>query len=319
VSEAGRWTRVKEIFDAAVAHRIEDRAAIVREMCGDDRALQADVESLLTADAVQGSVFQQRVDPALRGHLFSAVADVLNEKSPALTPGQRLGTYEIAGLLGAGGMGLVYRAQDTTLGREVALKILPDRWLTNPDHHARFEREARLLAALNHPNIASIYGVQECEPDPGSGRGVKALVLELVEGETLADRIAMSAHPSASRRGLPIEDVVSYASQVIEALEAAHERSIVHRDLKPANIKITPGGRAKVLDFGLARAMDTTGSGLQNSPTVTAGATQSGVLLGTAPYMSPEQARGRAVDKRTDIWAFGCVLHEMLTGAGVRG
>jgi serine/threonine protein kinase/Tol biopolymer transport system component len=316
VNHADRWKRVKEIFDAAVAGRAEDRAVLVRDLCGGDGAMQADVESLLAADADHGSVFEQPVDSALRGHLFSAVAGVLVDEA-ALTPGQRLGTYEIAELIGAGGMGLVYRARDTTLGRDVALKILPDAFLTDADRLARFEREARLLASLNHPNIGSIYGVQEGEPAPGSGRMVKALVLELVEGDTLADRIAANAQTSASRRGLPVAEVVSYASQVIEALEAAHERGIVHRDLKPANIKVTPEGRVKVLDFGLARAMGSTGSGPQiaNSPTVTVNGTQSGVLLGTAPYMSPEQSRGRTVDKRTDIWAFGCVLFEMLTGA----
>ena len=249
--------------------------------------------------------------------MFSAVADVLDDRAHALTPGDRLGTYEVIGLLGAGGMGRVYRARDTTLGRDVALKILPDLCLADPDRRARFEREARLLASLNHPNIGSIYGVQESAPFKGSGLPVRALVLELVEGDTLADRITLQAQPSESRRGLPIDDVLSIASQVIEALEAAHERGIVHRDLKPANIKVTPEGRVKVLDFGLARAMSGTGSGPQmaNSPTVTVGGTQDGVLLGTAPYMSPEQARGRTVDKRTDIWAFGCVLYEMLTGA----
>ena len=314
MSEAGRWTRVKEIFDAAVAGRVEDRATLVREMCGDDRALQADVESLLDADAGIGSAFEQPVDRDMRGRVFSAVAGVLDHQTPALPPGGRFGTYEVTGLLGAGGMGLVYRARDTTLGRDVALKILPDRWLTNADRRARLEREARLLASLNHPNIGSIYGVHEAEPSGGSGLVVKALVLELVDGETLADRIALQP---ASRRGLPIDEVVSYASQVIEALEAAHEGGIVHRDLKPANIKITPAGRVKVLDFGLARAMDGTGSGAQamDSPTITADGTQAGVLLGTAPYMSPEQARGRTVDKRADIWAFGCVLYEMLTGS----
>ena len=221
------------------------------------------------------------------------------------------------GFLGAGGMGRVYRARDTTLGRDVALKILPGFLLADPDRRARFEREARLLASLNHPNIGSIYGVQESAPSKSSGLPVRALVLELVEGDTLADRITLQTQPSESRRGLPIDDVVSIASQVIEALEAAHERGIVHRDLKPANIKITPEGRVKVLDFGLARAMSGTASGPQiaHSPTVTVGGTQDGVLLGTAPYMSPEQARGRTVDKRTDIWAFGCVLYEMLTGA----
>ena len=317
VSEAERWTRVKEIFDAVVACRVEDRATLVREMCGDDRALQADVESLLAADAGNKSVFEQAVDRDMRGRVFSAVAGVLDHQTPALTPGERVGTYEITGLLGAGGMGLVYRARDTTLGREVALKILPDLWLANPDRRARFEREARVLASLNHPNIGSIYGVHEGEPSRGSGLAVKALVLELVEGETLADRIALHAQPSTSRRGLPIDDVVGLASQVIEGLEAAHERGIVHRDLKPANIKITPAGRVKVLDFGLARAMSGTDSGPQiaQSPTNTVGGTQDGVLLGTAPYMSPEQARGRTVDKRADIWAFGCVLYEMLTGS----
>jgi Tol biopolymer transport system component len=213
-------------------------------------------------------------------------------------------------------MGRVYRAWDTTLGREVALKILPDLWLANPDRRARFEREARVLASLNHPNIGSIYAVQESERSPGTGP-VKALVLELVEGETLADLIARHAQPSPSRSRLPIDDVVSLASQVIEALEAAHERGIVHRDLKPANVKVTPDGRVKVLDFGLARAMGSTGSGPQiaDSPAITVGGPEDGVLLGTAPYMSPEQARGRIVDKRTDIWAFGCVLYEMLAGA----
>ncbi len=317
MSEAERWTRVKEIFDAAVACRVDDRAALVRDMCGDDRALQVDVESLLAADAGRGSVFEQSVDRAMRGRVFSAVADVLDDGTHALAPGKRLGTYEITGLLGSGGMGRVYRARDTTLGRDVALKILPDLFLADPDRRARFEREARVLAALNHPNIGSIYGVHDSEPSSSSGLGVKALVLELVEGETLADRIALHAQPSASRSGLPIDEVVSQASQVIEALEAAHERGIVHRDLKPANIKVTPEGRVKVLDFGLARAMGSTGSGPQiaNSPTITVGGTHDGVLLGTAPYMSPEQARGRTVDKRTDIWAFGCVLYEMLTGA----
>ncbi len=316
MSESERWTRVKEIFDAAVACRVEDRTALVRDMCGDDRALRAEVESLLAADADNGAVFEQPVARALRGRMFGAVAGVLDHQTSALAPGERLGTYEITGLLGAGGMGLVYRARDTTLGREVALKILPELWLANPDRRARFEREARVLASLNHPNIGSIYGVHEGEPSPGSGLPVKALVLELVEGQTLADRIALQGASSASRRGLPIEEVVSLASQVIEALEAAHEGGIVHRDLKPANIKVTPEGRVKVLDFGLARAVGDARSGPQmaNSPTITVSGTQGGVLLGTAQYMSPEQARGRTVDKRTDIWAFGCVLYEMLTG-----
>ena len=315
MSDSARWLRAKEIFDVAVTCRVEERSAIVRELCGDDQELRADVESLLTADAAKGSIFEQSIDGALRGRVIEAVATVLERRSHTLAPGECLGTYEITGFLGAGGMGRVYRARDTTLGRDVALKILPDVWLSDPGRQARFEREARVLASLNHPNIASIYGVHESPS--GSGLPLKALVLELVEGETLADHIAAHGAPSTSRRGLPIDDVVKIASQVIDALEAAHERGIVHRDLKPANIKITPEGRVKVLDFGLARAAGSIGSGAQvaNSPTMTVGATRDGVLLGTAPYMSPEQARGRSVDKRADIWAFGCVLYEMLTGA----
>ena len=218
--------------------------------------------------------------------------------------GHRFGSYEIVALLGVGGMGEVYRAEDTTLGRQVAIKLLPEFWLSDPDRHARFDREARLLASLNHPNIGSIYGVAESD-------GVRALVLELVEGDTLADRIA------AAPGGLPLDEVLTIGRQVAEALEAAHDRGIVHRDLKPANIKITPEGRVKVLDFGLAKALGAgeTGSELSHSPTITVAGTRDGVLLGTAPYMSPEQARGKVVDKRADIWAFGCVLYEMLTGA----
>ncbi len=317
MSDAGRWTRVKEIFDAVVARPVDDRAVLVRDLCGDDHALQVDVESLLASDAGVGSVFEHPVDGVLRGRVFSAVAGVLDHEPPAFTTGERVGPYEITGLLGAGGMGRVYRAHDTTLGREVALKILPDRWLADPDRRARLDREARMLASLNHPNIGSIYGVHEGEPSPSTGLAIKALVLELVEGETLAERIAVHAEQSEARRGLPVDEVVRHASQVVEALEAAHERGIVHRDLKPANIKVTPEGRVKVLDFGLARAMgsgSSSGLHIANSPTITVSGTQGGVLLGTAPYMSPEQARGRTVDKRTDIWSFGCVLYEMLTG-----
>ena len=217
--------------------------------------------------------------------------------------GQRLGPYEIEALLGIGGMGEVYRARDTTLGRPVAIKILPELWTADPDRRARFEREARVLASLNHPNIAAIYGVEQAD-------GGRALVLELVDGDTLADRL------SAYRDGLPLLESLEIARQITEGLAAAHEREIVHRDLKPANIKITPEGRVKVLDFGLAKTAgpgSSGESGLTQSPTLTA-LTQNTVLLGTAPYMSPEQARGKPVDRRTDIWAFGCVLFEMLTG-----
>src|SRR6185503_2162071 len=216
--------------------------------------------------------------------------------------GRTLGPYEVLEKLGEGGMGVVYRAKDTNLGRDVAIKVLPDRFVSDPERTARFRREATTLAALNHPNIASIYGLQESD-------GVVALVLELVEGPTLADRLASGA--------LPINQALPIAKQIAEALETAHERGIIHRDLKPANIVLTPDGAAKVLDFGLAKVLSDSiapsVSELTHSPTML-GPTRDGVLLGTAPYMSPEQTRGKAVDRRTDVWAFGCVLYELLTG-----
>jgi Tol biopolymer transport system component len=218
-----------------------------------------------------------------------------------LTPGTRISSYEILAPIGAGGMGEVYQAKDQKLGRDVAIKVLPEEFAKDTDRVARFQREAKLLASLNHPNIASIYGLEE------SG-GTIFLVLELVEGETLADQL--------KRGPIPVEDALKFALQISEALEAAHEKGIIHRDLKPANIKVTPDGKVKVLDFGLAKAFapEQGDLNLSNSPTLSNAATQLGVILGTAAYMSPEQARGKSVDKRTDIWAFGCVLFEMLTG-----
>ncbi len=218
-----------------------------------------------------------------------------------LSAATRIGPYEIQALLGAGGMGEVYRARDTKLGRDVAIKILPQVFTSDPERLARFEREARMLAALNHPHIGAIYGVEDAE-------SVHALVLELVEGDTLTERL---------RRGpVPVTDALTIACQIAEALESAHERGIVHRDLKPGNVKITPDGAVKVLDFGLAKAVvsDAAGPDPSQSPTVTLNGTLNGAILGTAAYMSPEQARGKTIDKRTDIWAFGCVLYEMLTG-----
>jgi eukaryotic-like serine/threonine-protein kinase len=236
-----------------------------------------------------------------------------------ISSGTRLGPYEILSAIGAGGMGEVYRARDTKLGREVALKVLPEAFATDSERLARFKREAQVLASLNHPNIAAIYGLEEAdglrppspvfgEPGRRSTSVVRALVLELVDGPTLGDRIA--------RGPLPLDEALLIARQLCEALEAAHEQGIVHRDLKPANIKVTPGGNVKVLDFGLAKAVAGDGSGTDftQSATVTVVGTGEGVVLGTAAYMSPEQARGQVVDKRTDIWAFGCVLYEMLTG-----
>ena len=224
--------------------------------------------------------------------------------------GSRLGPYEITAKLGEGGMGEVYRATDSKLKREVAIKVLPAAFTTDPERLARFEREAQLLAQIHHPHIASVFGLEEAD-------GVRALVMELVEGEDLAARVG--------RGPLPLDEALPIAKQIAEALEAAHERGIVHRDLKPQNVKLTSDGTVKVLDFGLAKAMDpAAGSSvatdlarsptIMNSPTLTAAGTQLGVILGTAAYMSPEQARGGVVDKRADIWAFGVVLHEMLTG-----
>ena len=224
----------------------------------------------------------------------------------SLTIGTRLGSYEVLSRLGAGGMGEVFCARDSTLGREVAIKVLPDAFAADPDRTARFEREARVLASLNHSNIAAIYGLEHAE-------AVTFLVLELVPGETLADRLAHGA--------LPIDQVLPIAKQIVDALDAAHSSGVVHRDLKPANIKVTPDDRVKVLDFGLAKAMERShgteppSHAQSMSPTITTPAmTGVGVILGTAAYMAPEQARGKNVDKRADIWAFGCVLYELLTG-----
>ena len=220
----------------------------------------------------------------------------------ALTPGARLGSYEILSKLGEGGMGEVYRARDSKLKREVAIKVLPDLLAGDPDRLSRFQREAELLATLNHPNIAAIYGLED-----------QAIVMELVDGDTLAQKIEGLR---AKGSGLPVDEALQIARQIVDALETAHDRGVVHRDLKPANIKVTPDGKVKVLDFGLAKMLESEApaSSLSMSPTISLHATYAGVILGTAAYMSPEQARGKMVDRRTDIWAFGCVVFEMLTG-----
>jgi serine/threonine protein kinase len=218
----------------------------------------------------------------------------------SLTPGIRLGPYEV--VFDAGGMGEVYRATDTKLKRQVAIKILPPSLAADHDRLGCFQHEAEVLASLNHPNIAAIHGLEESD-------GVKAIVMELVEGPTLADRI--------TRGPIPVDEALPIAKQIAEALEAAHDQGIIHRDLKPANIKVRLDGTVKVLDFGLAKALEPAGvtADIANAPPITSPAmTQMGMILGRAAYMSPEQAKGRPVDKRSDVWAFGCVLYEMLTG-----
>ena len=225
-----------------------------------------------------------------------------------LEPGTTLGPYSVTAKIGEGGMGEVYRARDTTLDRDVAIKVLPDAFASDPERLARFEREAKVLASLNHPNIGAIYGLEKTGD-------TRALVLELVEGPTLADRIKQGP--------IPVDEALPIAKQIAEALEAAHEQGVIHRDLKPANVKVKDDGTVKVLDFGLAKAFqpDASDPGLSQSPTIslTAAATQLGMVLGTAAYMAPEQAKGKPIDKRADVWAFGAVLYEMLTGTRVCG
>jgi Tol biopolymer transport system component/predicted Ser/Thr protein kinase len=277
----GRLQQIEEIFQEALQHDPAEREAYVREACGGDTELQRQVSSLLANHHDEGSF-----------ETWAARAAAQLIDAPAsLQPGQCLGPYRIECFLAAGGMGVVYRATDTRLHREVAIKVSAARF------SERFEVEARVIASLNHPHICQLYDV-----------GPNYLVMELVEGPTLADRIQNGA--------LPLDEALAVARQIAEALEAAHEKGRVHRDLKPANVKITPEGVVKVLDFGLAKAAEEPSAvgDPSVSPTLTMSPTRAGMILGTAPYMSPEQARGAAVDKRADIWAFGVVLYEMLTG-----
>ena len=283
--------RVSEIFHVAAALPTGDRAAYLAEACGDDAALRREVDWLLAHEHDSHFLDVPAVELVATSSAGSAGG------TTPLT-GRQLGVYQVAELIGAGGMGEVYRARDTALGRDVAIKILPGAVAHDRDRLARFEREAHALAALNHPHIAQIYGTIETGNGPG-------LVMELVPGRTLAEHLT-------DERRLPLQEVLRIASQIADALDAAHTRGIVHRDLKPANVKITPGRAVKVLDFGLAR-MDGAAGGLA-STAETPPETRQGLVLGTAAYMSPEQARGLPVDKRTDIWAFGCLTYEMLTG-----
>jgi serine/threonine-protein kinase len=293
---AHRWQRIEELYHDAAARPERERASFLENACAGDDVLKREVESLLAQPPddsflpVGGALAET---PSLQAGPWSAV-------------GSRIGGYQILRLLGAGGMGEVYCARDARLHRDVAIKVLPPDFAAVPDRAARFEREARLLASLNHPNIASIYGFER--------EGQSAfLILELIPGDTLLERI--------SRGPLPVEEALRVAKQIADALEAAHDKGIVHRDLKPANIKITDDDRVKVLDFGLAKAMspevpdDPDSAPGTAAPTITTPAqTRMGLVLGTAAYMSPEQARGKSVDKRSDIWAFGCVMYEMLAG-----
>ena len=287
-----RWQRIEELYHAADARSANERAAFLAEACRGDEKLRRYVESLLKEPSQDGPL----AAPSLEGAV-AMIPDVPSDMS-----GQSIGEYHLAALLGAGGMGEVYRSRDARLGRDVAIKILPRTFTNHPDRLARFEREARMLAAVNHPNICAIYGFEEAD-------GIRFLILELVEGETLADALA-------GKSALPLDRALSTARQIADALEGAHDKGIIHRDLKPANVKITPDGIVKVLDFGLAKAVGGDGSSpdLTLAPSATESAASHGAVVGTAAYMSPEQARGLPVDTRTDIWAFGCVLYQMLTG-----
>ena len=289
---AERWERIQELYHSARERVDSDRARFLAGACAGDGTLQREVEALLD-QPVSTSGFIDFLGGPPRAR---------SEGNGANIVGRRLGSYHVQSLLGMGGMGEVYRAHDDKLGRDVAIKVLPERFTADPDRLARFDSEARMLAALNHLHIGAIYGLEHSD-------GVPALVLELVEGETLAERL--------QRGPISVRDALSIARQVADALDAAHQKGIVHRDLKPANVKITPAGVVKVLDFGLAKMADsdvTSTREMSQSPTVAMGSTRVGVILGTAPYMSPEQARGMPADTRADTWAFGCVLYEMLAG-----
>ena len=284
-----RWAHADRLFGAALDCSPQGRTAFLREACAGDEELRRAVESLLNNERDAGGFLET---PAIE--LMVQQRDI----GPAVTLiGRELAGYRVIELVGRGGMGEVYRAQDSKLGRDVALKVLPPALTGDVDRMARLGREARFLAALNHPHIASIYGLEEADSGP-------ALILEFVDGPTLADRLTAGA--------LPLNEALAIARGIADALEAAHEKGIVHRDLKPTNIKVRADGFVKVLDFGLAKALDSDGSERPSLQEVEG--TREGIILGTASYMAPEQARGKPVDKRADIWAFGAVLYEMLTG-----
>jgi eukaryotic-like serine/threonine-protein kinase len=285
VTQGERWKAIEQLYHEAADRPRDQRVAFLDSACAGDAALRREVESLLAHD--EGGFLEE---PAL-----DLAARELSRDEAVSLVGQRLRSYEILSLIGVGGMGEVYRARDTTLGREVALKLLPPELSADPERLSRLDREARLLASLNHPRIATLYGLEQSD-------GKRFLVMELVPGVTLADRL--------ERGPLPRIEALEVCRQIAEGLEAAHEKGVVHRDLKPANVKVTPDGQVKLLDFGLAKALVPASDAI----TPDGGDTREGTVLGTPAYMSPEQARGQPVDRRTDIWAFGCCLYESLSG-----
>jgi serine/threonine protein kinase/Tol biopolymer transport system component len=315
-----RWARVKALFQAAVERPAAERNAFLAAATTGDDELRREVESLLASDtgdvsfldrlplAAKAVLADSRTSPPTAGlNQSHPVLELGHRSGSAQEPtqsfvGQKLGSYQVLSKIGEGGMGEVYRAKDTKLRRDVAVKVLPRAFARDPERLARFEREAQILASLNHKNIAAIYGLEE-------SNGVHFLVLELVEGETFAERI--------ERHGpLPLEKALVLSQQVAEALEYAHKKAITHRDIKPANLKVTPDGEVKVLDFGLAKIFegDQAGLDLSKLPALGPAPTLDGQIVGTPAYMSPEQVRGQQVDKQSDIWAFGCVLYALLTG-----
>jgi serine/threonine protein kinase/Tol biopolymer transport system component len=287
-----RWQQVRAMLAGALERAQADRAAYLDQVSCEP-SLRREVESLLARE--------KEAERFLEAPALEVAAKMLGNNGPDQSLiGAKIGSYQVVSLLGAGGMGEVYQAHDTKLGRDVAIKVLPPAFVHDPYRLSRFQREAKMLASLNHPNIATIHGLEQSD-------GVNYLVMELVPGQTLAERVSAGA--------LKIEEGLKLGVQIAEALEAAHEKGVIHRDLKPANVKVTPGGRVKVLDFGLAKAFaGDSGQDLSHALTLEAMGTEEGRILGTPAYMSPEQARGKSVDKRTDIWAFGCVLYELLTG-----
>jgi serine/threonine protein kinase len=281
-----RWLDLQQIFHGTLSRAPGEREAFLDQACRGDDELRREVVSLLAKAESDTSAIGKPVQ--------GLAADFLTADTNRSLAGRNIANYRLLSLIGTGGMGEVYQALDVRLNRHVAIKVLPKAFAEDPERLARFRREAQLLASLNHPNIAAVYGLEESD-------GILSLVMEFVPGETLAERL--------EKARLDIDDALRISAQIAEALEAAHDKGIIHRDLKPANIKITPEGKVKVLDFGLAKVFERDTAA---APTLTEARTEDGWILGTPAYMSPEQARGKSLDERTDIWSFGCVLYEML-------